>query len=320
MTPALLANLLSLLAGRCLAELPEQQPEWYMPGPVAECRIFVQEYGKDGEPIVILHGGPGADHGYLVEAFRGLKRKRRLVFYDQRGSLRSPCPAAKLSFDQSVEDLEALRAALGVDQISIVAHSHGTDLAMAYLQRHPERVKGFVLMGSVAPKSPVSDAEKALWDSQQKAGEAFYERAEIKDRLRAEGLDKDDSLLTIRQQSMAWHVKFAGANIVHLDRWRLMKGGKAYYNADAADAIGKTMPYPYDYTPALRARRCPVWVIDGDHDYVDAGGKCFAMAAQDIPSVRIAVIKDAGHTAWIDDPKGFASALDAALDSSIGCR
>src|SRR5690554_1304106 len=95
----------------------------------------------DGErpPLLVVHGGWGAEHDYLTDAFHGLESQYRLIFYDQRGSLRSPCPDSLVSVEQHIADLEALRAELAIDAPVIIGHSMGTFLAMSYLERHPHR-------------------------------------------------------------------------------------------------------------------------------------------------------------------------------------
>src|SRR5688500_18109892 len=52
-------------------------------------QLYVREVGS-GRPVVMLHGGWGAEHAGLVEAIKGLESGFRFIFYDQRGSLRSP--------------------------------------------------------------------------------------------------------------------------------------------------------------------------------------------------------------------------------------
>ena len=134
------------------AQLQHAQPEWYLP--VGDgCKLFVQEFGQGPETIVMLHGGWGAEHSYLLDSMKGFDEHYHLVFYDQRGSRLSPCPADKISVQAHVDDLEKLRIALGFDRLNLVAHSMGTFLAMDFLQQHPDRVKGLVLMGSLPPVS-----------------------------------------------------------------------------------------------------------------------------------------------------------------------
>jgi proline-specific peptidase len=301
------------------AQLAHSQPEWYLPTGDG-CQLFVQEYGQGPEMLVVLHGGWGAEHSYLLEAFKGLEYFYHLVFYDQRGSLRSPCAVDKISVQKHVEDLEHLRAALGVERMNIVAHSMGTYLAMTYLQQYPERVKGLVLMGAIQPKSPKTDAEKALWKEQDEIAKAFIERPEVAAEMHRQGLDKDQNLLTPQEKTNAWRIRFAGVNLVHVDRWRQMKGGRVFYNAATGEAAGKTMPQEYDFTPALKAHQCPVWVLDGDHDYVDPGAKKFQMATAGFPNVRFVIIKEASHASWWDAPQQFPEALLKALESTIECK
>lgn len=301
------------------AQLEHAQPEWYLPTGDG-CSLFVQEFGQGTETIVVLHGGWGAEHSYLLKPFEGLEEKYNLVFYDQRGSLLSPCPAEKISIQKHIEDLERLRAALGLERINIVAHSMGTFLALNYLQQHSDRVKGLVLIGALPPRTPKTDAEKQLLQEQQSASQLFMGRPEIAAELHRQGLDKDEKALTPKERTTAWHIRFATVNIYHVDRWQQMKGGRAFYNGDAGQAAAKTMPQEWDFTAALAARTCSTWVIDGDHDYVDPSGRIFQAATASIPGVRIVVLKDAGHVSWIDAPEEFAKVLRNALESTTRCR
>ena len=68
--------------------------------------------GSAGTPVVVLHGGPGAHHGYLLPEFDALADRRELIYYDQRGGGRSPVPRdVPVGWSEQVADLEALRSA-----------------------------------------------------------------------------------------------------------------------------------------------------------------------------------------------------------------
>jgi proline iminopeptidase len=297
------------------AQLNHAQPEWYLPTGDG-CKIFVQEFGQGPETIVVLHGGWGAEHSYLLEAMKGFDEQYHLVFYDQRGSLLSPCPVEKISVQKHVEDLEKLRSALGLDQVNIVAHSMGTFLAMEYQQQHPDRVKGLVLMGSLPPRAKGESIE----DSQTSAT-ALMNRPEVKAELDRLGLDPHNGQpWTPQKDALAWHINFASVNLYHIDRWRQLQGGGAYYNGASGQAAAKTMPEDWDFTSSIEARSCSTWVIDGDHDYVDPGGKAFRAATVNIPGVHVIPLKDAEHISWIDAPEAFSKTLKEALQSSIECN
>ncbi|KPJ94166.1 MAG: hypothetical protein AMS18_04200, partial [Gemmatimonas sp. SG8_17] len=70
--------------------------------------IFSRALGR-GPDVVVLHGGPGADHATLLPQFDSLARNRRLLYYDQRGSGNSSvAPGAALGWRQHVDDLDLL--------------------------------------------------------------------------------------------------------------------------------------------------------------------------------------------------------------------
>lgn len=316
MKPLSLVALLSCAFSTVLAtaQLQHAQPEWYLP--VGDgCKLFVQEFGQGPETIVMLHGGWGAEHSYLLDSMKGFDEHYHLVFYDQRGSLLSPCPADKISVQAHVDDLEKLRIALGFDRLNLVAHSMGTFLAMDFLQQHPDRVKGLVLMGSLPPVSKGT----AMSDGQNSAM-ALMNRPEVKAELARLHLDPHDGQpWTPQKDALTWHINFASVNLYHLDRWQQLRGGGAYYSKDAAAAAAKTMPEEWDFTAAIAARTCSTWVIDGDHDYVDASGKFFQSATAAMPRVHIIVLKDAEHASWIDNPDAFQKSLSEALRSIASC-
>ncbi|MFN9879219.1 MAG: alpha/beta fold hydrolase, partial [Planctomycetota bacterium] len=71
---------------------------------------------------------------------------------DQRGSLRSPAtPPAKITYDALVEDLDQLRQRLGLEKVTLMAHSMGNMLAWGYLRAHPDRVAGLILVAPAVP-------------------------------------------------------------------------------------------------------------------------------------------------------------------------
>ena len=128
--------------------------QWYMrttDADGAKVRHYIAEFGTEAKPgntVIVLHGGWGAEHSYLVPAIRPLADSYRFVLYDQRGSLRTPVtPPAKITYSALVEDLEQLRQRLGLEKITLMAHSMGNHLAYGYLRAHPERVAGLILVG-----------------------------------------------------------------------------------------------------------------------------------------------------------------------------
>ena len=111
--------------------------------------IYYEQAGNpDGRPVVFLHGGPG---GGLVPEYRRFHDPAayRVVLFDQRGSGQST-PHAGLEENTTwdlVSDIEKLREHLGIESWQVFGGSWGSTLALAYAQRHPERVRQLVLRG-----------------------------------------------------------------------------------------------------------------------------------------------------------------------------
>lgn len=111
--------------------------------------IYVEEAGNpEGKPVVFLHGGPGggidADHRRYFDP-----TKWRVILFDQRGCGRST-PFASIENNTTwklVNDIEAIRARLGVEKWHVFGGSWGSTLSLAYAETHPEKVKGLVLRG-----------------------------------------------------------------------------------------------------------------------------------------------------------------------------
>jgi len=106
----------------------------------------------DGMPALIVHGGPGS--GCSEGARRALDPERhRIVLFDQRGCGRSTPHASLPHADMAtnttahlIADMEALREHLGIERWLLRGASWGSTLALAYAQRHRERVSGLLLV------------------------------------------------------------------------------------------------------------------------------------------------------------------------------
>ena len=112
--------------------------------------LFVRRVGA-GPPVIVLHGGPGAHHDYLLPGFDSLADGRELIYYDQRGGGRSAVERnVPVGWTEHVADLEALREEWGLDQLTIAGYSWGGLLALLYALDHRARVRRLALI-SPAP-------------------------------------------------------------------------------------------------------------------------------------------------------------------------
>ena len=129
-------------------------PEGRIPGDGAA--LFYRMVGSGPDVLVMIHGGPGMDMGYMVPDFAPLAARHRLLFYDQRGGGRSEIlrnDPALYTMARHVADLEALRRHFGLERLTLVAHSFGPAIAAAYAMAHPDRVARMILIGPVPPRA-----------------------------------------------------------------------------------------------------------------------------------------------------------------------
>src|SRR6266571_9063676 len=111
-------------------------------------RLHTRRVGSD-PPVVVLHGGPGADYAYLLPQYDRLAHGRALLFYDQRGGGRSPVSRdVPVGWQEHVADLEALRGHWELDRLTLVGYSWGGLLALLYALEHPDRIARLALVSS----------------------------------------------------------------------------------------------------------------------------------------------------------------------------
>ncbi|MBB4080945.1 pimeloyl-ACP methyl ester carboxylesterase [Lewinella aquimaris] len=304
-------------------------------------QMFVYEVGQGPDTIVVLHGGWGAEHSYLLEPLAPLADRYRLVFYDQRGSLRSPAPDSTIRIDRLVEDLDDLRRSLQLAQLTLVTHSMGAALAYAYLAKYPERVRALVMSGAVhpVPFKSVPDMEyvREVWpqaDSLELAetSNEVYKSMRIRavEQMRAEGMVPDsladaDPLTTFRtlfagstdrEYTRRWRIFFTAVNSCDVGNWRNTKGGMAFYSQAVADAILADTAYADQqagFWPALKNFAGPVRVIYGTCDYVDPGAAIWQRTVAHLNDGELYVVEGAGHGIWSSHAKEYARVIREAL-------
>jgi proline iminopeptidase len=109
-------------------------------------RLYTRRAGA-GPPVVVLHGGPGAHHDYLLPQYDLLGRGRTLLYYDQRGGGRSPISRdTPAGWREHVADLNTLRERWGLERLALLGYSWGGLLALLYALEHPTQVELLALV------------------------------------------------------------------------------------------------------------------------------------------------------------------------------
>ncbi|WP_153393903.1 alpha/beta fold hydrolase [Chryseobacterium vaccae] len=288
--------------------------EWYLRTPDSldayNQDIYVRELGTGKDTVVVIHGGFGANHDYMLDAIEGLEKKYHFVLYDQRGSLLSPGPKEKLTFQKNVNDLDLLIKQLGNKNVKIMAHSMGTLVAMEYLQQHPEKVSNLILAGAILAKS---DSMMSVFSKRQNEQVKFLSsRPEVKALpIYKRYKELKGKFTSDRERTDFNRMAFAASNIYRIDRYKLMRGGFHYYKEEAS-VMSETVNWKYDYRNSLNDN-AKTTIIFGDHDFLDFNGEVYQEQIKNHKKINFRLIKSAGHNIWVDQPEIFRKELDMAL-------
>ncbi len=151
-------------------------------------RLFTRRVGA-GPLVIVLHGGPGASHDYLLPQYDRLATGRELFYYDQRGGGQSPVPReTPVGWREQVADLDALRAALGLERLTLCGYSWGGLLALLYFTEHPDRVERLALVSPAA----ITHEWRAQFEIEFARRMADPAVVAARDELRASGLRERD--------------------------------------------------------------------------------------------------------------------------------
>ncbi|MHA7832495.1 MAG: alpha/beta fold hydrolase [Flagellimonas sp.] len=291
--------------------------EWYLKTKknwYSTPKLYVKEIGSGTDTVIMVHGGWGAEHSYFLDAIKGLEDKYHFVFYDQRGSLRSPCPDSLITLDKHVEDIELLRKELKISKLKLAAHSQGTFLTSAYLKKYPEHVENIVFIGLVKPVSTIPAEDTLLYQNYQHEFNKFTQRQELMDMLSKHKLEPDKQRLNSKERTMQWKLFYAAVNLYDLSKWQQMKGGQAFYNQNAANATLKSYYNDgWNFLNIYKDAEIPITVINAEYDLPDCNSRLITKWLKDIPNIEVKVLEKAGHNSWTDQPELFKSYFDSAL-------
>lgn len=116
--------------------------------------VYYKTIGE-GEPLLIIHGGPVLDHSYFLPHLEPLAQDYQLIFYDQRACGKSAVAidSATMNLDGFVEDIEFIRKSLNLEKINVLGHSWGGLIAMKYAIAHDDKIDQLILSSPMAPST-----------------------------------------------------------------------------------------------------------------------------------------------------------------------
>ncbi len=293
----------SILAGPpaagCSADKPPVEQEKSVARGDVKLAYWVLGAPGRSPPLVAINGGPGFDHSYLRSSpiWDKLSSKRPIVLYDQRGTGKSK-PATGHALPEYIADLDAIRAAIGAEQIDLFGHSWGGYLAMAYAARHPERVRRLVLCDSIAPKfNDTAFLFKALFPDVTERQERIEGAAARGDEAAGKEMMRD--LVSMLFVSPARRAEFMSKN-------QGLRLDLAINHAVEADVAAR------DLGPELGAIKAKTLIVSGRFDANIAPETAWKIHKA-IPGSRVRFFEESGHFPFVEEPARFVEAMEEHL-------
>ncbi len=253
--------------------------------PIRDVSLFVEVVGR-GDPLVLMHGGPGLDHVSLTP-FRTLADRYTVVLYDHRCNGRSTgAPVTSMTWENLTADADALRERLGYERWAVLGHSFGGHVALEYALRYPDRVSQLILLDTAGDarwsqeNAPLVLADRAYSPKTVAVARRFYSgRIAPKDFFRAAFrlLPAYDHHFSIARTA---HGMLAGAWRMKTRPEALMFGGRMMQGWSVMDRLGEI--------------RVPTLVLAGHDDFLFPP-ESQALLAAGIPDARLRIIERAGH-------------------------
>jgi proline iminopeptidase len=247
--------------------------------------------------MIVLHGGPGFDQGYLRPGLSPLAEAFQLVFVDLRGQGRSaPAPLETCTLEQMADDVAALGTCLGIERPVLFGHSGGGFVALHVALRHPELAGGLILCHTVPsllrdpdPSPPAGPAERGGPETAAASARVF-------------GGDMSPAAMAEFDRLVLPLYAAPGREDLPASLMALSS-----LNAELAAHFFGELAAAYDVRPRLSEISVPALVMIGRHDWVCPPSAGRALA-DGIPGTRLVEL-ESGHFGFSETPAEFLEAV-----------
>ncbi|MEQ9415211.1 MAG: alpha/beta fold hydrolase, partial [Cyclobacteriaceae bacterium] len=250
-------------------------------------QLYVKTIGE-GEPIVVVHGGPGMNHTYFLPHLNKLSKKFQVTYYDQRASGKSTIPdPSTITLASFADDIDAIRNYLGHDQIYLLAHSWGALPAIQYGLQHPDKVKGIIFCNPI-PFNKAYDEEMMATQQSKLIGTDSTDRSIIigSPNFKAGKSSAYKKLLLLSfRHSFYKKANFSKLNFEIPANYK--EASQALYTGLGSELRS------YDYYEEVKKFSFPVLILHGSADAVP--NRASQHANESLPNATLEEFKKSGH-------------------------
>ena len=279
---------------------------------ITDVPLYWCTYGDAGKPrVLVLHGGPGAHHDYLLPqmlALADLAGGHELIFYDQRGGGRSKTAEIRtpITWETQARDVAAVVAELGLGDAPLVGYSWGALLALLYAARiAPDTAPGAPAAMVLIDPAPISRQYRARFEREfarrQGGPEVQRMRAELgESHLR----ERDPEAYRQRNFELSVAGYFAHPRSARdLTPFRV----NARVQQSVWDSLGD---FDLEADGTVAAIRAPSLVLHGRQDPIPLESSEAVARGMKAPLV---VLDDCGHVPYVEQPAALFGAIDGFL-------
>ena len=259
---------------------------------VEGCELAIATSQIQPKPVFfVIHGGPGVDHTTCRPVLSPLSEIAQLVYFDHRGHGRSARGNPETyTLDNNVEDLEALRQHLGLEQIGLLGFSYGGMVALTYASRYPHRVSQLIPVVTAADSRFLALAQAKL------AQEGTSEQQAIAQLLW-------DGTFTSEQQLQEYFQLLGPLYSLTFDLEKSMDAWRrVIFNPEAINQAFGGFLKTYDIRAELPQISAPTLVIGAEQDWI-CPPQFSRDIAQAIPNARLEIVPNSGHSIRADAPE-----------------
>lgn len=260
--------------------------------------LVIEEQGMREKPVAFLvHGGPGADHTVYKPTFSALSHQLQLVYFDHRGQGRSARgPKETYTLENNVEDMEALRQYLGLEQIVVIGDSYGGMVALSYAVRYPQNVSHLILIATAPDYRFLQRSQEIL---EQKG---TPEQKAVAQRVWNGSFEND------LQMFEYWQLLMPMYSVVFKAQPNLTAKYYGIPSPDAANVAFKGFLRSYNVLEDLPEIKSPTLVIAGREDWFCAPEFSEEMAGK-IENSELIIFENCGHSVAVDRPEALLNAI-----------
>jgi proline iminopeptidase len=268
--------------------------------PIRDASLYVDVTGH-GYPLLLMHGGPGADH-WTLAPFRQLADQFTLIFYDHRCNGRSQgAPVSSMTFENLTADAEELRRRLGYERWAVLGHSFGGHVALEYALRYPRSLSHLIL---------VDTGGDSRW-SQHNAAEVLARRGYSPEKVElvrrwfnGEFPPRRMPLILMRIGS----AYYSRPSLPLVTRELIHGGWRSKMRPEAMIFAGRHLLKGWTVMDRLGEITTPTLIVAGRDDFIFPPEHQHELAAA-IPHAHLQLIDRAGHNPHAEKPAEVMRAI-----------